>query len=47
MLVSTLTSGVAVYGGSKTDHGGLSMLLFFSAFGLFAYVVYISFSIVR
>jgi hypothetical protein len=47
MLIAMLGSGLAVYGGSKTDHNGWSMVLYFGAFGLFAYVVIAGFSIVH
>jgi len=44
ILAALVASGLAVYLATRTEQSGLSMLLFFSAFGFFAYVVAMGFS---
>ncbi len=47
IIIALAGSAAAVYSGSKTEQSGLSMLLFFSAFGFFAYVIAMGFSFMQ
>jgi len=47
VLAALAAAGLAIYSGSRAEQSGLSMLLFFSAFGFFAYVIAIGFSIMQ
>jgi len=39
ILIALAASAFGVYSGSRSEQSGLSTLLFFSAFGFFAYVI--------
>jgi len=47
IVIALVASAAAVYSGSKTEQSGLSMLLFFSAFGFFAYVIAMGFNLMQ
>lgn len=47
ILAALAASGLAIYSASRTEQSGLSMLLFFSAFGFFAYVIAMGFSFMQ
>jgi hypothetical protein len=44
ILIAIVTAALAIYAGSKAEHGGWSGLLFFAAFGIFAYVMVAGYS---
>jgi hypothetical protein len=47
IIAALAASALAVYSATRTEQSGLSMLLFFSAFGFFAYVIAMGFSFLQ
>jgi hypothetical protein len=47
LLLALVMAGLGVYLGSRAERSGMSAVLFFAAFGFFAYVVAIGISIIH
>jgi hypothetical protein len=47
LLLALLMAGLGVYLGSRAERSGMSAVLFFAAFGFFAYVVAVGISLIR
>ena len=47
VLIALGMAGLAIYGGSRTETSGMSMILFFCAFAFFAYVVTAGYALVQ
>lgn len=47
ILIALAASGLGVYSGSRSEQSGLSTLLFFSAFGCFAYVIAVGMQLIE
>ena len=47
LLFALLMSGLGIYLGARAETSGMSALLFFAAFGFFAYVVAVGISLIQ
>ena len=47
IIIALAMAGLGVYLGSRAEHSGMSALLFFVAFGFFAYVIAMGISLVQ
>ena len=47
ILAALATAALGVYSGSRAERSGLSTLLFFGAFGCFAYVIAVGMEIIQ
>lgn len=47
ILVALAAAALGVYSGSRSEQSGLSTLLFFSAFGFFAYVIAVGMQLIE
>ena len=47
LIIAVAMAGLGVYLGSRSEHTGLSAMLFFAAFGFFAYVIAVGITLVH
>jgi hypothetical protein len=47
LLIALLMAGLGVYLGARAERSGMSAVLFFAAFGFFAYVIAVGISLVQ
>jgi hypothetical protein len=47
LLLGLLMAGLGVYLGSRAERSGMSAVLFFAAFGFFAYIIAVGMSLIQ
>ena len=47
LIIAIAMAGLGVYLGSRAEHSGMSAVLFFAAFGFFAYVIAVGMSLIQ